>query len=118
LQFSLYIYIIIIEELRQSYIGFEHISKEEIETIFKGIDQDGTGRISYSEFVTCTLKKSIQVTEQRLKEAFDLMDVDKSGFIDELDLRHLLASELEADYESTKNKFVSYLFLRIFRLIF
>ena len=70
-----------------------HLSEEEMKNLFEGIDQDGTGRISYMEFLAATLRHKIELNENRLKEAFDRMDVDHSGNIDASDLKTLLGED-------------------------
>ena len=57
------------------------MSKEQIEKMMKSIDFDGNGFIEYEEFIRVALPKDKLFTEQNLKIAFDMFDLDKNGTI-------------------------------------
>jgi len=54
---------------------------EDLRTIFNSADINHDGRIGYTEFLTATLENKAVIEEDRLAEAFGLLDVDHSGFI-------------------------------------
>lgn len=56
-------------------------SSEEIDTLFRAIDIDGTGNVHYIEFLAATLEALGSIDEDRLAEAFDRIDSDDSGYI-------------------------------------
>ena len=47
--------------------------------IFDAADVDGTGQIAYAEFLAATLDTSVFLREDRLRDAFNLLDEDSSG---------------------------------------
>ena len=54
--------------------------------IFKEIDFNNDGTINFSEFLTVTLKRERMLSEETLRKAFAMFDLDGNGFltIDEL----------------------------------
>ena len=50
--------------------------------LFKSIDLDNTGLISYSEFLSASLSIKELSEEHQLVEMFDRLDRDKNGYID------------------------------------
>ena len=67
--------------------------REEVREIFSGIDQAHTGRISYLEFLAATMQDRVFSNEGRLKQAFEKMDLDQSGYISIQNLQILTAGE-------------------------
>lgn len=61
-------------------------AEEEVEEIFKKLDNDNNGYIEYEEFVRASINKDIFVREEILQFAFKFFDKDNSGqiTIDEL----------------------------------
>ena len=49
--------------------------------MFGRIDTDKSGEIEFSEFLAATINKQKLLSEERLKIAFDMYDIDKSGSI-------------------------------------
>ena len=45
------------------------------------MDVDGSGEINYSEWALAAANKESLLTHKRLSQAFNMFDVDKSGFI-------------------------------------
>ncbi len=60
------------------------------EEIFKQIDTDNSGSIEYTEFISACIDKNIYMNEEKLKEAFNLFDIDKSGKISRDEIERLL----------------------------
>jgi calmodulin len=55
-------------------------TKEEIDDMIREVDTDGDGNISFDEFVVMMQKGGDEDAE--LREAFNVFDKDKNGFID------------------------------------
>jgi Ca2+-binding EF-hand superfamily protein len=61
-------------------------SKETLEGIFDSLDVNQNGRINWTEFLAATIEAAGHIQEERIAEAFDRLDNDKSGFISSDDL--------------------------------
>ena len=57
------------------------VSREIISDIFSKIDLDGSGSISYNEFLTSILDSKKFLTEDRLTKAFNTLDRDENGLL-------------------------------------
>ena len=57
------------------------VSKEIIGEIFSKLDLDGSGTISYNEFLTSIIDSRKILTEDRLEKAFKMFDRDENGFL-------------------------------------
>jgi Ca2+-binding EF-hand superfamily protein len=47
----------------------------------------------YTEFIAAALAAQADIEEERIAEAFDILDTDGSGFISKKDLKEFLGSE-------------------------
>ena len=79
------------------------MSDEEIESLFRSIDLDGSKLIHFTEFLAATLEARGVIVEQRLAEAFDRIDSDDSGYITKDNLKEFmqngfLGRELSDEY--------------------
>jgi hypothetical protein len=54
--------------------------------------------INYTEFLAAALETQGTIAEYRLAEAFDLMDVDDSGYISRENLKHILGDHTDERY--------------------
>ncbi len=70
---------------------------QEIDAIFNGVDQDREGEIRYIEFLAATVELTGEFSMEQLSNAFDHLDVDKTGKITREDLVQLLGSELSSE---------------------
>lgn len=52
------------------------MSSASFDEIFDGIDVDGDGTITYSEFITAAMSKTVLTSERFLKMAFDHLDTN------------------------------------------
>lgn len=75
------------EGLRRA--GFNPASQE-IASIMRNTDVVGDGRINYTEFIAATLDFKATLDEEALQSAFQLFDIDNSGFITVEDLKEVL----------------------------
>lgn len=63
------------------------------EKIFNNIDLDGSGGITFSEYITFASVISHDFNTEQLKEAFKLFDADSDGLIDKKELNSLICYE-------------------------
>lgn len=56
----------------------EEIATQKVENVINQVDFNNDGTISFSEFVTVTMKKDSLVTEENLKKAFNMFDLVKN----------------------------------------
>jgi calcium-dependent protein kinase len=54
------------------------------------IDKNKSGKIDFNEFLTAVRKKNEVYTGEALREAFDFVDKDKTGYISKKELKVLL----------------------------
>ena len=71
------------EEIVYGYrkIMGEKQAEEEVDKIMEALDIDHNNSISYTEFILATMNKKKVITEERIKEAFDMFDENKNGSI-------------------------------------
>jgi len=70
----------------------ENISQEEIDEIMKQIDVDNNGLIDYSEFVMAATTKQNVLSEEKIKEAFNILDKDKKGYVGREDIKYIFGA--------------------------
>ena len=66
--------------------------------MFAAIDIDGTGVIHYSEFLAASIEAHGSIDEERIADAFDLLDNDDSGYITVENLKTFLGEQLPEEY--------------------
>mmetsp|Transcript_14217 Transcript_14217/g.21855 ORF Transcript_14217/g.21855 Transcript_14217/m.21855 type:complete len:502 (-) Transcript_14217:136-1641(-) len=79
---------------------YEPYSDKQLDLIFSEIDVDREGKISYTEFLAASLEFSGPIGEEKLHEAFSILDTDNSGFISKDNICEVLGkhcSEKEAE---------------------
>lgn len=72
--------------------GFDY-TREEIDSMFSSLDVYAGGFIQYTEFIASSIEAVGKVEETRLREAFDRLDVDSSGYITRENLRDVLGKD-------------------------
>jgi calcium-dependent protein kinase len=84
--------------------------EDELAEILRVCDSDGNGVIDYTEFITATINRDSILSEEKLKQAFKLFDLDGSGTITMSELTAVLgisedmnAVFLEADENADGN---------------
>jgi calcium-dependent protein kinase len=50
------------------------IDEEEVDKMFKQIDIDNNGTIDYTEFVMATMTEKVMLTNDKLRQAFNMFD--------------------------------------------
>mmetsp|Transcript_31223 Transcript_31223/g.45610 ORF Transcript_31223/g.45610 Transcript_31223/m.45610 type:complete len:512 (-) Transcript_31223:284-1819(-) len=73
------------------------LSDKEIDDVFDSIDIGNDGVLHYTEFLAAMMETNVQAQEDRLLEAFDIMDSDHSGFISKKNLKSLLGEEYSGE---------------------
>ena len=70
---------------------FDHkITKEEVDKIFSKIDYDNNGTISFDEFLKAAIDKKKLLTDEKLKAAFALFDMNGDGDIEAKELQEIM----------------------------
>lgn len=83
-----------LEELRNALVR-KNVAQDEIDSIFKTISDSGSGdsEINYSDFLAAAMLKRISIDEDRLRRAFEMLDVEGSGLVDVASLRDSLGAD-------------------------
>ena len=69
----------------------------EIKSIFDSIDTDKNGKIDYTEFLAASMEQKIFLKEERLYEAFSMLDKDHDGKITKKELMDTLKLQPTVD---------------------
>jgi calcium-dependent protein kinase len=77
----------------RTVLASQGYSPEDIFQLFQGVDEDHDGLIHYSEFLAATIETMGVLEEERLADAFDLLDSDGSKEITKENLRQLLGKD-------------------------
>lgn len=62
----------------------------EVDRVFGAVDMDSSGRLHYMEFLAATIEARGYIEEESLKDAFERLDVDSTGFISRDNLKAVL----------------------------
>ena len=71
--------------------------KQEVEEVFKKLDNDNNGYIEYEEFVRASINKDIFVKDEILQFAFNFFDKDGSGEITIVELKNVFCLGKDKD---------------------
>jgi Ca2+-binding EF-hand superfamily protein len=77
------------------------MTKEEALRVFEGIDQDRTNTISYTEFLAASLSRRLWLTRERIRDAFQRLDVDGTGYITAENLREVMGDDWSPEKVAT-----------------
>mmetsp|Transcript_49650 Transcript_49650/g.106391 ORF Transcript_49650/g.106391 Transcript_49650/m.106391 type:complete len:576 (+) Transcript_49650:64-1791(+) len=80
--------------------GFD-MPDSDFESVFRAVDADGDGHVSFTEWLSATIRPSTIVSEQVEKEVFAFFDQDKSGTISRVELEQVLGKEFAASMLQT-----------------
>ena len=61
-----------------------------VDKMFAAVDLDNNDCIDYTEFVMATMEEQNLITDQRLRQAFELFDTDKSGALSPDEIKEVL----------------------------
>jgi len=88
--------------------GLEKLGKKDIgvdiEEIFKSIDTDGSGRIDYTEFLAASIDRKEFLRQERLNEAFMMLDKKGTGKISKEEIKNAL--KLDNVSEETLERYI------------
>lgn len=68
------------------------ISEAELMAIFRCVDSDQSGQISFSEFCTAAMPEKSLTSSDKLQAAFRMFDKDGSGLVSANELKQVLES--------------------------
>ncbi|KAL4497962.1 hypothetical protein ABPG72_014819 [Tetrahymena utriculariae] len=87
------------EEIFDGYKNLygEEEAKQISEKIFNEVDVDNNGSIDYNEFLACTMQKKKLLSQNTLKRAFDLFDIDGD--------KQITAKEIKTVLQDNANSF-------------
>jgi calcium-dependent protein kinase len=66
------------------------LTDKDINALFKAVDLDASGKVEYTEFIAATFGHKQEDTERLVRETFNFIDKDGSGFITIHDLREFV----------------------------
>jgi len=66
------------------------LAEAEVDRIMEIADADKSGAIDYSEWVVATINKDQLLSDEKLKQAFDLFDRDGGGTISSMEVKEVL----------------------------
>lgn len=93
----------LIQGFAQLHSGEVDDIEAEVDKIMEQVDIDKSGEISYTEFVAATMQKNVLLSKQKLKTAFEMFDVDKSGTIEAHELKAILGKSCNYNDEMWDN---------------
>ena len=79
-------------------LGNKKQAEEQVEKIFKMVDQDDNGCIDYTEFLQATINREKFLSKKRLKTAFRMFDKDGDGSINKEELKKVF-KQIKCDEE-------------------
>ncbi|KAL4472084.1 hypothetical protein ABPG72_001082 [Tetrahymena utriculariae] len=85
--------VLTIDEIKEGLSGTTEKSYEEIKKVIESIDTDGSGKIDYTEFLAATMEKSLYMKEDKLIQAFKMLDLDDNGKISKSELKSVLCKD-------------------------
>jgi len=68
-------------------------AKATVDRIFELVDADHSKEIDFSEFVTATANRKLLLKDEKLKQAFNYFDKDKSGAIGMDEIKQILGGD-------------------------
>ena len=94
-----------IDKNNDGYITFNELkeafkdkySEETLEKILRAIDTDKNGAINYTEFIAATMTSSVFSDDQKITNAFEILDKDGDGYIEERELAELVGGQEGVD---------------------
>ncbi|CAL4944056.1 unnamed protein product [Urochloa decumbens] len=70
-----------------------NFTESELKAMIKAVDADGTGTIDFHKFLNLMARKLKDTdSEEKLREAFDVIDKDQDGYISATELRQVMTN--------------------------
>ncbi|EGR31676.1 protein kinase domain protein [Ichthyophthirius multifiliis] len=85
--------VLTIDEIREGLANAGDKNLEEVRRVISSIDTDGSGKIDYTEFLAATMEKSLYMKEDKLHQAFKMLDQDGNGKISKNELKNVLGND-------------------------
>jgi calcium-dependent protein kinase len=60
----------------------------------RAVDTDKNGAINYTEFIAATLKSDVFENYKNVQNAFEMLDKDGNGFIEEKELAEIIGLQI------------------------
>lgn len=79
---------ITLKELKEAMKG--RLSEDELQNILRAVDTDKNGAINYTEFIAATLKSDVYQDSKNIQNAFEMLDKDGNGYIEEKELAEIV----------------------------
>ncbi|CAN6298011.1 unnamed protein product [Urochloa humidicola] len=71
----------------------ENFNESQLKAMIKAVDADGTGTIDFHKFLNLMAHKLYNTdSEEKLREAFDVIDKDQDGYISATELRQVMTN--------------------------
>ena len=87
---------------------YDHkITKEEVNEIFSRIDYDNNGTISFDEFLKAAIDKKKLLTDEKLKAAFSLFDMNGDGDIEAKELQEIIGENNDIEDNNVWAKMIA-----------
>jgi calcium-dependent protein kinase len=80
------------DELLKGFVEHGLGDPTQIDEIISECDINGDGYLEYTEFIAATMNKKKMLSQKKLKEAFNLFDVDRNGVISFEELSDVLGN--------------------------
>lgn len=91
---------ITLKELKAAMKG--RLSEEELQTILRAVDTDKNGAINYTEFIAATLRQDVYQNSKNIQNAFEMLDKDGNGYIEEKELAEIIGVQLGTSQDMVK----------------
>lgn len=93
-------------ELRDAYDKMKiEISEAELMAVFRSVDSDNSGSISFSEYLTAAMSEKSLTSTDKLQAAFRMFDKDGSGLVSAEELAQVLEKGGTADFVAMVKQF-------------
>lgn len=96
-----------LKEIQQGLSKIENCDID-VEDVFESIDTDKSGVINYTEFLAATIDKNLYQQEEKLSQAFKMLDKDSSEKISLKEMMEALNLENEDDIKELEESIVKF----------
>jgi len=94
------------EELSDAFLETKvEITEAELMSLFRSIDSDCSGEISFSEYLVAAMTEKSLTSADKLQAAFRMFDKDGSGLVSADELSEILQGAGVADFDAMVREF-------------